>query len=568
MQEVVQAKILEKTFKDGTEAIKSLTLNVKQGKITGLVGPDGAGKTTLMRMLCGLLTPSKGDLKVLGFQMPQNSSDFLQQIGYMPQKFGLYEDLSIYENLQLYAKLQGVQEFEKRIEELLEFTSLSPFKTRMAGKLSGGMKQKLGLACALIKKPKLLLLDEPGVGVDPISRKELWNIVQELLKEDVSVLWSTSYLDEADMCNEVILLNNGEILFNGTPKELQVKMEDRVLLLSGKIKDTRGLLTRILENELVLDAVLMGSSIRVILRKKDFLDFHNFIQNISSTIKIEKITSNFEDAFVDILGVKTQPHSLLASNMPAIPEYEGTLIEAKALTKKFGNFTATDNIDFEIKRGEIFGFLGPNGAGKSTTFKMLCGLLTPTSGKAYVLGQNLYTSGSRIKNAIGYMAQKFSLYANLPIKDNLTFFAGIYGLKGDQKRAKIDEMIEIFDFERYLHVNVSDLPLGLKQRLALACSVMHNPKVLFLDEPTSGVDPITRKEFWTHINGMVKKGVSIMVTTHFMDEAEYCDHIMLIYKGKSIATGTPDDLKNSIGENTSMQEAFIKLIKKYELEER
>lgn len=568
MQEVVQAKILEKTFKDGTEAIKSLTLNVKQGKITGLVGPDGAGKTTLMRMLCGLLTPSKGDLKVLGFQMPQNSSDFLQQIGYMPQKFGLYEDLSIYENLQLYAKLQGVQEFEKRIEELLEFTSLSPFKTRMAGKLSGGMKQKLGLACALIKKPKLLLLDEPGVGVDPISRKELWNIVQELLKEDVSVLWSTSYLDEADMCDEVILLNNGEILFNGNPKELQVKMEERVLLLSGKIKDTRGLLTRILENELVLDAVLMGSSIRVILRKKDFLDFHNFIQNISSTIKIEKITSNFEDAFVDILGVKTQPHSLLASNMPAIPEYEGTLIEAKALTKKFGNFTATDNIDFEIKRGEIFGFLGPNGAGKSTTFKMLCGLLTPTSGKAYVLGQNLYTSGSRIKNAIGYMAQKFSLYANLPIKDNLTFFAGIYGLKGDQKRAKIDEMIEIFDFERYLHVNVSDLPLGLKQRLALACSVMHNPKVLFLDEPTSGVDPITRKEFWTHINGMVKKGVSIMVTTHFMDEAEYCDHIMLIYKGKSIATGTPDDLKNSIGENTSMQEAFIKLIKKYELEER
>lgn len=568
MQEVVQAKILEKTFKDGTEAIKSLTLNVKQGKITGLVGPDGAGKTTLMRMLCGLLTPSKGDLKVLGFQMPQNSSDFLQQIGYMPQKFGLYEDLSIYENLQLYAKLQGVQEFEKRIEELLKFTSLNPFKTRMAGKLSGGMKQKLGLACALIKKPKLLLLDEPGVGVDPISRKELWNIVQELLKEDVSVLWSTSYLDEADMCDEVILLNNGEILFNGNPKELQVKMEERVLLLSGKIKDTRGLLTRILENELVLDAVLMGSSIRVILRKKDFLDFHNFIQNISSTIKVEKITSNFEDAFVDILGVKTQPHSLLASNMPAIPEYEGTLIEAKALTKKFGNFTATDNIDFEIKRGEIFGFLGPNGAGKSTTFKMLCGLLTPTSGKAYVLGQNLYTSGSRIKNAIGYMAQKFSLYANLPIKDNLTFFAGIYGLKGDQKRAKIDEMIEIFDFERYLHVNVSDLPLGLKQRLALACSVMHNPKVLFLDEPTSGVDPITRKEFWTHINGMVKKGVSIMVTTHFMDEAEYCDHIMLIYKGKSIATGTPDDLKNSIGENTSMQEAFIKLIKKYELEER
>jgi ABC-2 type transport system ATP-binding protein len=568
MQNVVQAKALEKIFKDGTKAIKTLNFNIKQGKITGLVGPDGAGKTTLLRMLCGLLTPSSGELFVLNYTMPQSGSDFLQQIGYMPQKFGLYEDLSIYENLLLYAKLQGVEGFKKRIEELLHFTSLKPFQTRMAGKLSGGMKQKLGLACALIKKPKLLLLDEPGVGVDPISRKELWNIVQELLKEDVSVLWSTSYLDEADMCDEVILLNNGEILFNADPKELQKKMQERVLLLSGEIKEKRELLTHILENELVLDAVLMGSNIRVILREKDFIAFQSFIHKISSAIKIEQITSNFEDAFVDILGVKTQPHSLLASNMSPIPPYEGTLIEAKALTKKFGNFTATDNIDFEIKRGEIFGFLGPNGAGKSTTFKMLCGLLTPTSGKAYVLGQNLYTSSSRIKNTIGYMAQKFSLYANLPIKDNLTFFAGIYGLKGEQKKTKIKEMIEIFDFEKYLHVNVSDLPLGLKQRLALACSVMHNPKVLFLDEPTSGVDPITRKEFWTHINGMVKKGISIMVTTHFMDEAEYCDHIMLIYKGKSIATGTPDDLKNSIGENTSMQEAFIQLIRKYELEEK
>jgi len=568
MQNVVQAKALEKIFKDGTKAIKTLNFNIKQGKITGLVGPDGAGKTTLLRMLCGLLTPSSGELFVLNYTMPQSGSDFLQQIGYMPQKFGLYEDLSIYENLLLYAKLQGVEGFKKRIEKLLHFTSLKPFQTRMAGKLSGGMKQKLGLACALIKKPKLLLLDEPGVGVDPISRKELWNIVQELLKEDVSVLWSTSYLDEADMCDEVILLNNGEILFNADPKELQKKMQERVLLLSGEIKEKRELLTHILENELVLDAVLMGSNIRVILREKDFIAFQSFIHKISSAIKIEQITSNFEDAFVDILGVKTQPHSLLASNMSPIPPYEGTLIEAKALTKKFGNFTATDNIDFEIKRGEIFGFLGPNGAGKSTTFKMLCGLLTPTSGKAYVLGQNLYTSSSRIKNTIGYMAQKFSLYANLPIKDNLTFFAGIYGLKGEQKKTKIKEMIEIFDFEKYLHVNVSDLPLGLKQRLALACSVMHNPKVLFLDEPTSGVDPITRKEFWTHINGMVKKGISIMVTTHFMDEAEYCDHIMLIYKGKSIATGTPDDLKNSIGENTSMQEAFIQLIRKYELEEK
>jgi ABC-2 type transport system ATP-binding protein len=244
------------------------------------------------------------------------------------------------------------------------------------------------------------------------------------------------------------------------------------------------------------------------------------------------------------------------------------LIEAKNLTKKFGDFIATDNIDFEIGQGEIFGFLGPNGAGKSTTFKMLCGLLTPTFGTAKVLGEDLYNSKSTIRNSIGYMAQKFSLYGNLNIKDNLEFFSGIYGLKGKKRKEKIEEMIEIFDFKNYLQTNTDSLPLGIKQRLSLACSVMHEPKVLFLDEPTSGVDPITRKEFWTHINSLVKKGVSIMVTTHFMDEAEYCDKIMLIYKGKAIANGTPDELKNLVGSQVSMQETFISLIKQYDKEEK
>lgn len=564
--QIISASNLEKTFTDNTNAIKKINFSIFSGKITGIVGPDGAGKTTLIRMLTGLLAPTFGELKVLNYNMPNTSSDFLQQIGYMPQKFGLYEDLTVYENLKLYSDLQNIENSNSRIDELLTFTSLKKFQDRLAGKLSGGMKQKLGLACALIKKPKLLLLDEPGVGVDPISRIELWGIVQKLLEDDIAVVWSTSYLDEAQNCDEVILLNEGNCLYQGTPQNLKENMKDRVFLISGIFLQKRETLTKILEQDEILDAVLVGSKIRINLKKNTTLS-KEFIYKLGEDVKIEAIEPIFEDCFVDILNIKTKAHSQLVENMKNIEKSSLKLIEAKSLTKKFGNFVATDNIDFEIGNGEIFGFLGPNGAGKSTTFKMLCGLLTPTFGTAKVLGEDLYKSNSNIKNSIGYMAQKFSLYGNLKIKDNLDFFSGIYGLKNKKREEKIEEMIEIFDFKNYLHLNANSLPLGIKQRLSLACSVMHEPKVLFLDEPTSGVDPITRKEFWTHINGMVKKGVSIMVTTHFMDEAEYCDKIMLIYKGKNIASGTPDELKALVGPNASMQDAFITLVKKYDKED-
>ncbi len=564
--QIISASNLEKTFTDNTNAIKKINFSIFSGKITGIVGPDGAGKTTLIRMLTGLLAPTFGELKVLNYNMPNTSSDFLQQIGYMPQKFGLYEDLTVYENLKLYSDLQNIENSNSRIDELLTFTSLKKFQDRLAGKLSGGMKQKLGLACALIKKPKLLLLDEPGVGVDPISRIELWEIVQKLLEDDIAVIWSTSYLDEAQNCDEVILLNEGNCLYQGTPQNLKENMKDRVFLISGIFLQKRETLTKILEQDEILDAVLVGSKIRINLKKNTTLS-KEFIYKLGEDVKIEAIEPIFEDCFVDILNIKTKAHSQLVENMKNIEKSSLKLIEAKNLTKKFGNFVATDNIDFEIGNGEIFGFLGPNGAGKSTTFKMLCGLLTPTFGTAKVLGEDLYKSNSNIKNSIGYMAQKFSLYGNLKIKDNLDFFSGIYGLKNKKREEKIEEMIEIFDFKNYLHLNANSLPLGIKQRLSLACSVMHEPKVLFLDEPTSGVDPITRKEFWTHINGMVKKGVSIMVTTHFMDEAEYCDKIMLIYKGKNIASGTPDELKALVGPNASMQDAFITLVKKYDKED-
>ncbi len=410
--QIISASNLEKIFSDNTNAIKKINFSIFSGKITGIVGPDGAGKTTLIRMLTGLLAPTFGELKVLNYNMPNTSSDFLQQIGYMPQKFGLYEDLTVYENLKLYSDLQNIENSNNRIDELLTFTSLKKFQDRLAGKLSGGMKQKLGLACALIKKPKLLLLDEPGVGVDPISRIELWEIVQKLLEDDIAVVWSTSYLDEAQNCDEVILLNEGNCLYQGTPQNLKENMKDRVSLISGIFLQKRETLTKILEQDEILDAVLVGSKIRINLKKNTTLS-KEFIYKLGEDVKIEAIEPIFEDCFVDILNIKTKAHSRLVENMKNIEKSSLKLIEAKSLTKKFGNFVATDNIDFEIGNGEIFGFLGPNGAGKSTTFKMLCGLLTPTFGTAKVLGEDLYKSNSNIKNSIGYMAQKFSLYGNL-----------------------------------------------------------------------------------------------------------------------------------------------------------
>lgn len=557
---IISSKNLIKNF-GNNKAIKSLNFTINNpGTITGLVGPDGAGKTTLIRLLAGLLKPTSGELIVLDNFMPKNNSTFLQNIGYMPQKFGLYEDLTVLENLNLYADLQNIKNPSERVKELLNFTNLKDFKNRMAGKLSGGMKQKLGLACSLIKKPKLLLLDEPGVGVDPISRQELWNMTQKLLDEKISIIWATSYLDEAELCDKVILLNEGEILFLGKPKEIEKQLDNRVYFINSQNNNKKDLLTKLLEKENILDAFIVGNKIRIILKQynKEFL---NKILTLEKNLTLEKEIPNFEDAFIDILQIKTQAHSKLANKMHIIKENKECPIFANKLSKKFGDFQAAKDINIKMNRGEIFGILGPNGAGKSTTFKMLCGLLKPTCGEAYILGKNLYKEQGIVKNKIGYMAQKFSLYGNLGLEHNLNFFAGIYGLRGKEKKEKINEMIDIFSFRKYLGYKVDDLSLGLKQRLALACSVMHEPEVLFLDEATSGVDPITRKEFWTHINAMVKKGISIIITTHLMNEAEYCDRLMLVYKGTPIALGTPNELKAKAGKNFSMQDTFIKLIK-------
>lgn len=569
----IELEGLEKRF-EGLDrpAVASLTTRIASGAVMGLVGPDGAGKTTLMRILAGLLKPSAGRVSVVGLDPVCQDRQLHALLGYMPQKFGLYEDLTVMENLVLYAELRGVTGAARAstFARLLAFTSLAPFTDRLAGKLSGGMKQKLGLACTLLGSPQVLLLDEPGVGVDPISRRELWRMVHELADEGMLILWSTSYLDEAEQCREVLLLNEGRLLYSGPPQQLTQRMAGRTILLRAPGLSHRRLLQQAITLPMVSDAVIQGQYLRLILQAG--YDHQQIPTALNLTqAEVLEATPRFEDAFIDLLGGGPHQASALASIMPQVEaDATQTVIEARQLTKKFGSFAATDHVDFQVKRGEIFGLLGPNGAGKSTTFKMMCGLLVPSSGHALVLGMDLKTDSGRARQHLGYMAQKFSLYGNLTVAQNLAFFSGVYGLRGKRQRAKIADMTRAFNFTPILQQTPDALPLGFKQRLALSCALMHEPDILFLDEPTSGVDPLTRREFWLHINGMVDKGVTVMVTTHFMDEAEYCDRIGLVYHGQIIATGSPDDLKARIARadnpTPTMEQAFIELVQAYDRE--
>ena len=514
--------------------------------------------------------PREGSISVAGYDTIADAEAIHIITGYMPQKFGLYEDLSVQQNLNLYADLRGVvgQQRIDTFKKLLSFTALAPFVDRLARDLSGGMKQKLGLACALVQKPSLLLLDEPSVGVDPISRRELWKMVHNLLEEGISVLWSTAYLDEAERCNTVLLLNEGKLLYNGPPKELTDRVKGRVFKISNIAGSRRKALSIALQQPNVIDGAIQGNDVRIVIKEKTTPPFDCSVLPDPNELRINETPPRFEDAFIDILGGGPGGRSLLAERTPHVKSTEQTVVVAQDLTKRFGTFTAADHISFKIHRGEIFGLLGPNGAGKSTTFKMMCGLLKPTEGQAYVNGLDLQIAPAEGRAHIGYMAQKFSLYGDLSVQQNLEFFSGIYGLEGRYRKDIINEMIEIFSFKPYLDENSISLPLGFKQRLALSCALMHNPEVLFLDEPTSGVDPISRREFWNLINGIVEKGVTVMVTTHFMDEAEYCDRIGLVYRGKLINMGTPDGLKDiaKTPENPSptLEDAFVHLIEQYD----
>ncbi len=545
-----------------TVALDRIDAAIRPGRITGLVGPDGAGKTTLLRLIDGLLAADAGQIEVCGLDPVRSGRAVHERAAYMPQRFGLYEELTVIENLTLYADLRDVHGAERRqaFGRLLEFTDLGRFQERPARNLSGGMKQKLGLACALVREPQLLLLDEPSVGVDPVSRRELWRMMKDLVGQGITVVWSTSYLDEAERCDEVLLLNDGRLLHDGPPGDLVGRLTGQTFLVGAPDGETRRLLAQALARPEIVDGVVQGRSIRLVTRPGQPPEG-------LGDATIRPTPARFEDAFIDLLGgIDKTPSPFLAEKMRTGPAEAS--IEAIGLTKIFGGFTATDGVGFTIARGEIFGLLGPNGAGKSTIFKMMCGLLRPTSGTARVAGLDLYSAASAARARIGYMAQRFSLYGDLSVRQNLAFFAGIYGLAGRARRDAMARMVETFHLAPYLDRNAGDLPLGFKQRLSLACAVMHEPAVLFLDEPTSGVDPLTRRQFWGHINALVERGVTVMVTTHFLDEAESCDRIGLVYRGRLIALGSPDEIKQSVRDasrpDPTLEDAFIALVEAHD----
>ena len=563
--------LVSKTFHAGGRVIKALedvSFSVRHGVVTGLVGPDAAGKTTLMRLAAGLLVADGGRLDVLGLDAATQSLQVQRLIGYMPQRFGLYEDLSVQENLDLYADLQGVHEAARpaRYDELMHMAGLAPFMQRLAGKLSGGMKQKLGLACALVRQPQLLLLDEPTVGVDPLSRRELWDIVYRLVRDQgTSVLLSTAYLDEAERCDDVILLHEGKVLAQGAPSELRETMRGHSYEISSKDIDKRDLQSRVAQTSGVIDALILGDRVRAVMQ--------DATPPVVAEAQVVQVAPRFEDCFIALLKQKTGVAEVaqVAGDMKVAQTGNGgTVIEVHELKRRFGDFYAVNNISFAVRQGEVFGLLGANGAGKSTTFRMLCGLLPPSGGTLNVAGADLRHAAAAARERIGYMSQKFSLYGNLSVAENLRFFSGVYGLKGNRGNARIQWAMDEFGLGGIADFTSGDMSLGYKQRLALACALMHEPQILFLDEPTSGVDPLARREFWARINGLAAQGVTVMVTTHFMEEAEYCDRIAIMAAGEILTLGTPSDIKQQARSEKfpqpTMEDAFVELIRAHEHE--
>ncbi|SDG62052.1 ABC-2 type transport system ATP-binding protein [Bacteroidales bacterium KHT7] len=456
------------------QALCDVSFAVGKGEVFGLIGPDGAGKTSMFRILCSLLLPDAGTAVVDGYDVVKQMREVRSRVGYMPGKFSLYQDLTIEENLNFFATLFGTTVDEGYDSIKAIYSQIERFKDRKAGALSGGMKQKLALSCALVHQPRVLFLDEPTTGVDPVSRKELWEMLLMLKEQGITILASTPYLDEVRCCERVAFLDQGQVRGIGTPDDI-----------------------------------------------------------------LSQFASIFNPPGID----KSEELKDKSEELKDKSEESENVIEVEHLVKAFGDFHAVDDISFSVKRGEIFGFLGANGAGKTTAMHMLTGLNQPTSGTGRVVGFDIRTEYEQIKRHIGYMSQRFSLYEDLTVAENIRLFAGIYGMKDDEIRRKTDELMERLQFTEHKNDLVGSLPLGWKQKLAFSVSIFHEPGVVFLDEPTGGVDPATRRQFWELIYDAARRGITVFVTTHYMDEAEYCDRISIMVDGKISALGTPDELK-------------------------
>ncbi|HKL49107.1 MAG TPA: ATP-binding cassette domain-containing protein [Desulfuromonadales bacterium] len=561
-----------KVFRSRERTVKALdkvSARMRPGIITGLIGPDGAGKTTLMRLIVGLLRPDEGHLSVMGIDIQKHPEKVQSRVGYMPQQFGLYEDLTVQENLDLYADLKGLPAHRRpeRYEELMRMTGLGEFTRRLAGALSGGMKQKLGLACTLLSPPRLLLLDEPTVGVDPVSRRELWSIIYRLVeKEEMTVLISTAYLDEAEQCQEVLLLHEGRMLGMKEPEAFSQEKQGQTYRIPASGAEKRRLLRALVDAEGVVDATVHRSGVRLVMADKEEPQADKLLPDHPEA-DILPIPPRFEDSFVALLRKEGKAPSATEMKIPiGIGRSTGEdVIMVQDVKRRFGNFYAVKGLSFSVRQGQIFGLLGANGAGKSTTFRMLCGLLPASEGTLRVAGKDLRTAAAQARGRIGYMAQKFSLYTDLTVDENLAFFSSAYGLTGRTQRERIAWAKREFELSAEASTTSGSLPLGFKQRLALAASLMHGPEILFLDEPTSGVDPLARREFWQRISALAEKGVTVMVTTHFMEEAEYCDRLVIMAQGELLAEGTPEELKSrfrtSENPDPNMEETFISLVK-------
>ncbi len=587
-EDVIVAREVSKSFRPGgrlVEALSRVSMKTRPGVVTGLVGPDGAGKTTLMRILAGLIAPDSGEVTVLGMDTARQPLKVQASIGYMPQRFGLYEDLTVQENMDLYADLQGVpvESRQERYPELMRMTGLGTFTSRLARRLSGGMKQKLGLACTLIRPPQLLLLDEPTVGVDPVSRWELWAIVARLVREEgMTVLLSTAYLDEAEHCGEVVILHEGEVLGSGPPGNFRREVENRTFAVSVGGMKKRDVQERLAGAPAVIDAVIQGDHVRLVARTTEPPDVRTLLPG-AEDVSVQPVPPRFEDGFIAMLRERREGEGKKATSpSPPSPPFKGgeilqasslverggevgaPIIEVHDVKRRFGDFYAVKGITFDVRRGEIFGLLGANGAGKSTTFRMLCGLLPSSGGSLLVDGMDLRHAAATARAKIGYMSQKFSLYGNLSVRQNLDFFSSAYGLTGRRRSERMALVIDQFELSGFVDTRSLDLSLGHKQRLAMACALMHEPDILFLDEPTSGVDALARREFWHRINDLAGYGVTVLVTTHFMEEAEYCDRLAIMSAGRILALGEPGDIKaravTDENPEPSMEDAFVSLI--------
>jgi len=531
-----------------THAVRGISFNVNQGQIFGMIGPDGAGKTTTFQILAGVMDASSGVAEIFG----EPARAMRSQTGYLTQAFSLYPDLSVNENIRYIGDLRHVppDKIAERGHRYLEMFDMDRFADRLAGQLSGGMKQKLALACALVPEPRVLLLDEPTTGVDPVSRREFWDALAHLSAEGLTILVATPYLDEAERCHMVALTHEGKIHLMGPPAELrQTQKAKRLELTTSAIHEAEKLLANVSESDReILDVQRFGDRLDLLVQEPEKAKRNLERQLAQAHIPFDEIRIDeptLENTFVATLrDLGEEPHAEPFPRRHDHSHLRGqTAIGAHDLVKTFGSFTAVNNVSLEIKYGEVYGLLGANGAGKTTTIKMLCGLVEPAQGQIQLAGESGRVRSADVRMRIGYMSQKFSLYNDLSIKENLNFFAGVYGVPEAEREEKLRWVLSFSGLEGRENQITGSLPGGWKQRVAFGAAIMHEPSVLFLDEPTSGVDPLARRAFWSMINQLADAGSAILVTTHYLEESEQCNRLGMMVAGELVAEGRPGQIK-------------------------